>query len=156
MPARMPQPTVPPVRAARAEDLMAVLPAVPPSLPRARELLRGWLAAQRWPAEQAADVVLAVNEAIANAIDHAYPPAAPGSAHLHAWVSVEPQTGDRRVVAAINDHGGWDPAYRSTTHADHRGNGLVLISACMDELHVQRSAGGTSVILISPAVPRAA
>ncbi|ODU05201.1 MAG: hypothetical protein ABS81_08275 [Pseudonocardia sp. SCN 72-86] len=58
----------------RPEDLMTVVAAVP----------------------AAADVVLALNEALANVVDHAYPPDAPGTATLHAWIATDPRTAHRR------------------------------------------------------------
>lgn len=38
----------------------------------ARQRAREWLTAWRWPTNQLDDIMLAVSEAAANAIDHAY------------------------------------------------------------------------------------
>lgn len=150
---RRPDTGAPVLTGPRPEDLMAVFPAVSASLPPARALLRQWLTGQAWPEASAEDVVLAVCEALVNVIDHAYPPTATGSAHLHAWVSVEPRTGARRVIAAVTDHGSWNPDHRATEHAGYRGHGLGVMSGCMAGLHIQRSARGTSIILTSAEVP---
>lgn len=37
--------------------------------------------------------------------------------------------------------------------SDARGHVLVVMSGCIAELHIQRSAAGTTVIMISAAVP---
>jgi anti-sigma regulatory factor (Ser/Thr protein kinase) len=132
---------------------MAALPAQATSLRRVRALLRDWLAEQSWPVTVAEDVELAVNEAVSNVIDHAYPPEHPGSATLHAWVSIEPRTGTRRVVAAVLDRGRWATHHPDIHPPSARGHGLVVMNGCMAELHIQRSAAGTTVIMISESVP---
>ncbi|WP_246633823.1 ATP-binding protein [Pseudonocardia nigra] len=132
---------------------MSVLPAQPATLRQARSLVQQWLADQDWPGEDAHDVVLAVHEAVANVVDHAYPRTVTGSVHLHAWVSVEPRTGARRVVATVTDRGCWRAEHGAAADLTSRGYGLVMMSGCMAEMHIQRSASGTTVILISPTVP---
>jgi serine/threonine-protein kinase RsbW len=154
---RLPDPGVSALRAGCAHpgDLMSVLPAQPATLRQGRSLVQQWLADQHWPSEDAQDVVLAVHEAVANVVDHAYPPTATGSVHLHAWVSVEPRTRARRVVATVTDRGCWRAEHRAAADPTSRGYGLVMMSGCMAEMHIQRSASGTTVILISPTVPPA-
>jgi anti-sigma regulatory factor (Ser/Thr protein kinase) len=141
------------VRAAHRHDLMTVLPAVPASLPQVRALLRGWLAEHSWPVCGAEDIELAVNEAITNVIEHAYPPDAPGTAILHAWVSVDPLGSTRRVVATVVDRGRWAAHHPGDHPLFARGHGLVVMSGCLAELHIQRSTAGTSVIMVSAAAP---
>lgn len=68
-------------RTAQPEDLMLVLPAVPASVRAARTRIRHWLDCLTCPLPVAEDVELGVNEAIANVVDHAYPPDAPGQAN---------------------------------------------------------------------------
>jgi anti-sigma regulatory factor (Ser/Thr protein kinase) len=67
-----------------APELLLVRPAVPESLRQARAGFTEWLAGLEWPADGVIDLILAVNEAVANVIDHAYPTADPGPVGLHA------------------------------------------------------------------------
>jgi hypothetical protein len=48
------------------------LPADPISIPMARAQVRRWLAEFSWPAVKLDDIVLAVSEAVSNAVEHAY------------------------------------------------------------------------------------
>ena len=48
------------------------LPANPVAIPVARYQVRRWLAALSWPAAALDDIVLAVSEAVTNAVEHAY------------------------------------------------------------------------------------
>lgn len=143
-------------REVRPEDLMAVVLAVPAAVPAARALMRTWLRGRAWPAEPAADVVLALNEALANVVDHAYPPDAPGTATLHAWIFTDPRTVHRRAVVAVTDRGRWAAHHPESPAPAARGHGLIMMSGCMAELHIQRADAGTTVIMISSAVPPAA
>lgn len=143
----------PATRGAHPRDLMAMLRAVPHALPQVRALVWDWLTEQAWPIPDAEDIQLAVNEAISNVIDHAYPPAAPGPVTVHAWVSTDPRTRDRRVVVAVTDRGRWATHHPDTYPLHTRGHGLRVMSGCMAELHIQRAAAGTTVILISAAAP---
>lgn len=130
------------------DDLLVVLPAVPHSLRPARAWLRSWLESAGSPRDHADDMVLAVSEAVANVVDHAYPAARPGQVHLHAWVSTNAASGTRRVTVAVTDRGTWAHEHRSTAPAGYRGHGIAVMSGCTAEVHIQRSAGGTTVVLV--------
>jgi serine/threonine-protein kinase RsbW len=136
-------------------DLLLVVDAVAAAVPAARNRVRAWLDALAWPVEDAEDVELAVNEALANVVDHAYPPGAPGPATLHAWAARHPRSGDRRVVVTVTDRGRWAAYHPDDVPRAARGHGLVVMSGCMAELHIQRSAAGTTVVMISEDVPPA-
>jgi serine/threonine-protein kinase RsbW len=123
----------------------------------ARHMLIEWLRALDWPVAAGEDIVLAVYEALANVVDHAYLARAhdeedstPGAAQLYAWEAVDPSGDSRRVVAVVTDRGRWKPAL---TGRRYRGRGLPMMAACMDEVHIQPSAGGTTVIMTSVPAP---
>ena len=137
-------------------DLMLVVDAVSTAVPAARTRVREWLDALAWPVEDAEDVELAVNEALANVVDHAYPPGAPGPATLHAWTSRHPLSNGRRVVITVTDRGRWGTHHPDDVPTAARGHGLVVMGGCMAELHIQRSAAGTTVVMVSEDVPPAA
>ncbi len=90
---------------AAAADLELALVAVPAAARAARTAVRGWLQGHRWPEEDADDVVLAVNEAVANVIDHAYPPGRPGNVHLEGRVVRAPDGRSRSAQITVTDRG---------------------------------------------------
>jgi anti-sigma regulatory factor (Ser/Thr protein kinase) len=125
-----------------------VLAAVADSVLHTRQLLEEWLRDLRWPANERIDIVVAVNEALNNVVDHAYPRGSPvGRAQLYAWQAVE--HGQRRIVAVITDYGRWKPA---AVDADYRSRGLPTMATCMDSLHIEATPGGTTVVMSSPTI----
>jgi PAS domain S-box-containing protein len=109
------------------------IPADPARLRAVRRSVTRWLAAGGVDPEAIADIVLACSEACANAIEHAYGPG-------EGAVEVEGALRDGQVELAVRDAGSWrDP------RPGDRGRGLRLIEACMDEVHVERTSGGTEV-----------
>ena len=110
--------------------------------PRAEELsalradLRAWLARAGATASEAGDVLIAVGEACANAIEHAG--AAPGST-----IEVRAQLAGREAVLRICDHGTW----RSAAARSERGHGLRLMRVLMDAIDIASVHGGTRVQL---------
>ncbi len=122
--------------------------AEPSAASAVRGLLRRWLVGRRWPDQMTDDIVMAASEAVANVIDHAYRRhATPGDAHIYAWTLID--AADRRVAVSVTDHGRWRPA---PADPGHRGHGLVVMGACMAEVHIEHNVGGTSVTMISAAV----
>ena len=115
-------------------------------------MLWEWLSTLDWPAEQRDDIVLAVNEALTNVADHAYPPDATGQAQMYAWEALEHQRRLRRVVAVVTDYGRWKPA---AVGPSYRGRGLPMMEACMASVQIQHSSGGTTVIMTSTAIEAA-
>jgi serine/threonine-protein kinase RsbW len=94
-------------------------------------------------ATQASDVVLAVNEAMANAAEYAYAAAErPGTMHVRALYDGSAAT----LSVTVTDEGAWrssDPAI-----AGHRrGRGLPLMHALSDRATVDSSQAGTTVCL---------
>jgi serine/threonine-protein kinase RsbW len=133
--------------APRAE-VMAALPAVPESGSVVRQRLRAWLADLGWPSDEREDIVVAVNEAVANVIDHAYPPAKPGQVRVYGWQV--PRPAGRCVVVTIIDDGRWRPA---RLNRSNRGRGLLMMNVCAASLMLEPTDRGTTVIIVSPDVP---
>jgi PAS domain S-box-containing protein len=114
--------------------LQLTLPADPLTLASLRRALRSWLVACEATADERNDIVLACNEAFANAIEHAYGPA-DGSVEMEAALS------DHEVSITVRDFGSW-----REPRGDNRGRGLPLIEALMDSLTVVKAAReGTEV-----------
>jgi anti-sigma regulatory factor (Ser/Thr protein kinase) len=116
-----------------------------------RHRLVSWLDRLSWPEADGDDVLLAVNEALDNAADHAYPPSDPGLMQLNVWQVAEADA--RRAIAVVTDWGRWKPP---AADAGYRGRGLIVMRECMESALVQPSQRGTTVILTSRPVPRGA
>jgi anti-sigma regulatory factor (Ser/Thr protein kinase) len=130
-----------------------VLPAVPESLRHARDELTQWLVRLGWPANGVVDLILAVNEAVANVVDHAYPVADPGPVALRGCCGPGAAPANRRVTITVTDHGDWRPERCAADPGGHRGNGLALMRACTAETRLVRSSRGTTVTLVSNDAP---
>jgi anti-sigma regulatory factor (Ser/Thr protein kinase) len=116
--------------------LSMTFPSVPEELRQLRHRLRDWLTVRRYHSSDAEAIVLAVNEAAANAIEHGY---REGS----GTVEVTGVASDDRLEISIADHGGW----RESGSDPARGRGLSLMRTLMDEVEVRAGAAGTTVIL---------
>jgi serine phosphatase RsbU (regulator of sigma subunit)/anti-sigma regulatory factor (Ser/Thr protein kinase) len=110
--------------------------AEPGALAPMRADLRTWLEAQGASPDDVFDMLVAVNEACTNAVEH--PLDSP-----RAEVTLEAERAGREVSIVISNPGRWRPQSR---RAD-RGRGLVFMRALMDDVEVQRSDSGTSVLL---------
>lgn len=126
-----------------------VLAADPVSPSLVRQRFRRWLGAMGWPEQDAEDIVLAVSEAVCNAVEHAYPPDSGGEIRVAARRFSDAQ-GHRRLVVAVEDDGCWRPTPPTTRH---RGHGLLMMHASMDVVDLSRDQPGTTVVMTSVAVP---
>lgn len=124
-----------------------VVPAQMASASVVRERTAEWLAAQGWPENELHDVVMAVNEAVANAVDHAYAGRAPGDVSVAMGQVVEP--GARRAVVSVVDDGRW----RAPRADRYRGHGLTVMHGVMDSVQIAHGEAGTRVTMISAPVP---
>jgi anti-anti-sigma factor len=98
--------------------------------------LRAWLAGAGATASEAGDMLIAVGEACANAIEHA--DAAPGSV-----IEVHGRLLEREVVLRVRDRGMWRPAQQRS----ERGHGLRLMRVLMDDIDIASGTDGTRVEL---------
>ncbi|HTI33615.1 MAG TPA: ATP-binding protein, partial [Miltoncostaea sp.] len=127
--------------------LEVALPATPDNLGLARAEVREWLAAARVGADAVQDVVLASGEALANAVEHGSP--GDGSTRMHLQLRLEPDRGVRVVVA---DEGHWQPP---AADPGLRGQGIRFMRAVMEDVEIDRWAGGTSIRMVRrPRAPR--
>jgi serine/threonine-protein kinase RsbW len=106
-------------------------------LAEVRSSVRRWLAEVPLSGEAREDVVLACNEACANAVEHAYRrgPAAP------IRVSLVRDATD--ITIEVVDEGAW----RSDGDDAERGRGMPLMNMLMDEVDVLPSDEGTVVTM---------
>jgi serine/threonine-protein kinase RsbW len=101
-------------------------------LQRVRRALGTWLDGQGAPPDVGAEIALAVHEAAANTVEHAYPR---GSGVL----VVRAQHGDGQLVVVVEDEGEWRPPSRT----DQRGRGLALMHGLMDDVEIGPVDDGT-------------
>lgn len=124
------------VRLRPADPLRIEVPATADRLAQIRRQLLGWMEPIGVPHAVVADIVLAVNEAATNCVEHAYRDSAEGVMVIEATVE------DDRIVVCVSDHGEWrTPSTEPTT----RGRGLPIIRAVGDGVEVRKSTSGTTV-----------
>jgi anti-sigma regulatory factor (Ser/Thr protein kinase) len=108
----------------------------------------GWLEPLALPEDAEDDLVLAVNEAASNCIEHAYRPATVGDT-----VDVRCWTEPHAVFVEIVDHGRWRTP---TGEPTRRGRGIVMMQRLMASVEIHPSAGrGSCCARRSPAPPPA-
>jgi anti-sigma regulatory factor (Ser/Thr protein kinase)/putative methionine-R-sulfoxide reductase with GAF domain len=117
------------------EELSLRLPAEPAVLTDVRRVLRRWLGLHAISEQGGREIVLAVSEACANAVEHAYSPA---PAHFELTAR---RVGDR-LEFVVRDQGTW-----REPRGEHRGRGLKVVEAAMDELEVRPSDSGTEIVM---------
>ena len=117
------------------ERLVTRWPADADALGGLRHLLRRWLAVHGASENEIYDITVAVQEAAANAVEHAY---APGTAAF----SVDAHNEEGAIVVTVTDRGRWREA-----RGQNRGRGFPLMRGLMESVDVQPADHGTSVIL---------
>jgi anti-sigma regulatory factor (Ser/Thr protein kinase)/putative methionine-R-sulfoxide reductase with GAF domain len=117
------------------DRLRTTWPANADTLAFMRPLLRRWLA--KWGAapDEIYDITVAVQEASANAVEHAY---APGAAVFY----VDAMHEEGVITVVVHDRGHWrEPRGR------HRGRGFSMMRALMESVDVRQGEEGTTVVL---------
>jgi anti-anti-sigma factor len=123
--------------------LRLVLPAQAPVLRELRAAVLAWAEAGGVGEDAVYDLQLAVGEAAANAVEHAYRDRAPGT------MSVELEQGpDGGVEAHVRDEGSWRPAPEDK---GYRGRGLELIRDVSSRMRLHHGPDGTDVRFTLPA-----
>jgi anti-sigma regulatory factor (Ser/Thr protein kinase) len=123
-----------------------VLMADPVSLSVVRQRFRFWLAALAWPDDEVDDIVLAVSEAVSNAVEHADAPGFASEVRVAARQFSEVD-GGRRVLVGVSDNRRWCP--RDT----QRGLGMLMIHTCMDVVRFETNHEVTTTLMTSVKVP---
>jgi anti-sigma regulatory factor (Ser/Thr protein kinase) len=118
------------------------LPAIPASLAVIRARLRTWLPTAHVTPSAAAEVLLAVGEAVSNAVEHAVRgTACDVEVEVTAWATT---TG---LALTVKDNGRWHAPPRSSRSARsaQRGHGSRLMNALVDTVTVTPTPQGTTV-----------
>jgi serine/threonine-protein kinase RsbW len=112
-------------------------PAQPETILALRRLVRRWTVATVVDEEIGESIVLVVDEAVSNAVEHAYPGRV-GDVSLFA----APRPCGNGVVVVVEDHGVWSPP---AADPGFRGRGLDLVRELSDHHYVVGSDLGTTV-----------
>jgi anti-sigma regulatory factor (Ser/Thr protein kinase) len=117
------------------QTLELTLASDPSVLGSMRRTLDRWLTSQRVEGDQRSEITSACSEAAANAIAHAYGPGADS-------FTVNTRAGDKEIIVVVSDHGSWRPRASGSG-----GRGIDLMRALVDDVAIDRGAGGTLVTL---------
>jgi len=122
----------------RIEFLHRSWPADPRQLVIIRRELAGWLAPLALSADEMDGIVLAVDEAAANAVCHAYGQGESGVVELTLW------TEDTTLCIEVVDHGSWRPPAEEPATG---GRGISLMNAMTDAMLIHFDDRGSRVLL---------
>ena len=130
--------------ARRGASFRQTIAAEPTELSRLRRLVSAWRRTIQ-PADRGeSDLLLAINEACANAVEHAYPDGAPGL--IEVTVGHEP---DGSYLATVRDFGRWRPPAGASSV---RGRGLAIIRDITHGFERRSTGEGTTVTFRLPAM----
>lgn len=110
--------------------------ATAPKLTEVRHRLAAWLTASGVSDASAADLILVVNEACSNSVEHAYRERPAGR------MRVEAELHDAAVHVRVSDFGSWKPP---PADPGTRGRGLLLMRAVSDHVDLDGTPAGTTV-----------
>ncbi|MFD4190794.1 ATP-binding protein [Amycolatopsis thermoflava] len=119
------------------EQLVREVAAVPVQATLLREALIDWAVTHDLPHDLIVDVELAVYEALANAVTHAYPDGTDGTMTLTTRLT--PAT----LTVTVADSGAW----RDGNSSPYGGRGLTLIRALAHEATVSTAPTGTTITM---------
>jgi anti-sigma regulatory factor (Ser/Thr protein kinase) len=117
------------------ELLKVEVAAVPEQLTTIRHLVRRWVEANGGGDDDCAAFAIAVSEACANSIEHAYGPD-------DEKVEVRATLMDGVATVTIRDRGGW-----RQPRGGNRGRGIPIMREFMDDVSIERTERGTTVDL---------
>jgi serine phosphatase RsbU (regulator of sigma subunit)/anti-sigma regulatory factor (Ser/Thr protein kinase) len=124
------------VRAVGLHDTLAVeVPADAIQLATIRHLIRRWVTANGGTDDDCAAFAIAVSEACANAIEHAYGPV-DATIHLGADLS------GGEATVTVRDRGSW-----RESRGGNRGRGIPVMKEFMDDVAIETGDDGTTVDL---------
>ncbi|SER25733.1 ATP-binding protein [Actinokineospora terrae] len=130
------------VAVAGSSTLRVEITAVTEDVPVFRAALRAWLTARHLLDRRGEDILLAVDEAVANSVEHAYRGTAPGPVVLTALT-----LGAATVRISVADRGQWLTPTPDDNAVPLRGRGLSIIRAVADIVSIDRgtpTAPGTT------------
>ncbi|OBK71214.1 SpoIIE family protein phosphatase [Mycobacterium sp. 1274761.0] len=110
------------------------LPADPSHLASTRAALKGWLTLAGVDADQSLKVLIATGEALSNAIEH-------GHRLVEGTIRLRARAYADRLHVTVSDGGSW----KTPVAATHRGRGIALMRALMQDVTILPRDSGTTV-----------
>lgn len=120
-----------------AANVSLVFSAIPMISALVRSTLRRLGGSIGLTSDQEFSLLVAVGEAIANAVEHAYGDVEPG------LVEIKTRYADNRFVVQIDDYGRWRPFQKR----EERGRGIPLMHALVDGVQIKSTQTNTSITL---------
>ncbi len=114
-----------------------IFSAVPTAAALARAIVRDEMAALGIESSRRFGVLVALGEAVANAVEHAYRDDAPG------LIRLELGKDERNFILSVEDYGRWRPFVRR----ENRGRGIELMHAYMDGVQIRSTRESTRIVL---------
>ena len=125
------------IRAVGLHDSLKVeVPAEAFQLATVRHLIRRWVTANGGTDDDCAAFAIAVTEACANAVEHAYGP-------KDAIIDLTADLEDGVVTVTVGDRGSW-----REPRGGNRGRGIPVMKEFMDDVDIDTADGGTTVKLV--------
>ncbi len=124
-----------------ARSFATVVPASLDHIAEARHRLRAWLSSVEMDSQRESDILLAIGEAVTNAIEHG------SGGDATKTVSVEAFVRGQTVTATISDAGQWSGDSSASQRSLQRGRGLTMINGLADAVKTSRTPGGTRITL---------
>jgi anti-sigma regulatory factor (Ser/Thr protein kinase) len=121
------------------ERLALAAEATPRNVRQLRVRFQQWLRTLGAPAALVDDLTLAVYEALANVVEHAYQPEDP-----HPVMRLQAQLDRDQLLITIIDHGCWRTP---PSKPGYRGRGLAVMRSLTTELDLRSTTHGTTVQL---------
>jgi anti-sigma regulatory factor (Ser/Thr protein kinase) len=125
----------------RANFFAVVLAATPTSVTRSRHDLARWLQTLAVDPDQLDQILLAVIEAVTNAIEHG------SRCDATERVSIRAALRDSAVTVTVKDNGRWIPVRHDSAARNHRGRGLILIRELADNVDIVCTTEGTEITM---------
>ncbi|HEY2199260.1 MAG TPA: SpoIIE family protein phosphatase [Mycobacterium sp.] len=124
-----------------AHSFATAVPASLDYIAEARHRLRDWISGVDVHPQRESDILLAVGEAVTNAIEHG------SGGDATKTVSIEAFVRGHTVTATISDAGQWCGDSSASQRSQQRGRGLTMINGLADEVKTSRTPGGTRITL---------
>ncbi|MFZ1160799.1 SpoIIE family protein phosphatase [Mycobacterium sp.] len=124
-----------------ARSFVRVLPASLDHIAEARHRLRDWLSGVDVDPQRESDMLLAIGEAVTNAIEHG------SGGDPTKTVSIEAFVRGHTVTATISDAGQWSGDSSASQRSLQRGRGLTMINGLADDVKTSRTRSGTRITL---------
>lgn len=117
---------------------------MPAELRAIRRRVEGWAQEAGLPDGMVVDLQLALGEAVANGVEHAYREEQVGDVAVALDLHAGPEPA---VLVRVSDHGRWRPV---PDEPGHRGRGLLMIERLARRVRVLCTPRGTEVLFEIP------